>query len=56
MTETIPVVLGLMAGVFPLLVFALVIGPSVRTENAFYLASEDLSKRGLFATLGASWL
>lgn len=56
MTETLPVVLGLIVGIFPFLVFAVVIGPSVRTEDAFYLASEDLSKRGLFATLGASWL
>ncbi len=43
-------------GVLPFLVYAFSLRSKVRTVDSYYLASKDLSKRGLFSTLAATWL
>lgn len=56
MAELSAILLAFAVGIVPLLIYAWSIARKVRSDSAFFLASEQLEAADLFSTLGATWL
>lgn len=56
MNGDIIVMLAVVIGIVPFLIFAKRLSSKIKSEDDYYLASNELSARGLFDTLMATWL